>query len=461
MPPGESTSSDNDPSKTLRRRVHPSRSVLCEIEPLAHKCIAEEIRAQKDLERLANNTPILLNLRADTPETVVSEILNFLVRSGDLPIEGLSEAKNAIYGQGALQPDPRDADNCEDAFDAPSHSAQQLPTRHDSSSMLRVNYNSSHWYRNILGPGYIIPFARLNALNSASQNIVAIARLSKNCNLGVANDKLVRFVIIVLGPMRELRETKAPFELARTLASVFQDDEFFSDARNAANETQFREAMHRFLSREKDQLSGSAPETLADTTFARTGKFAGGLIADIKRRYNPSVYKSDWLDGIRDSRSLLKFLSATVWLFFAIIMPTIAFGALNQDNTRQDPDNVNQIGDIGVIETIISQAIAGLTFAMFAGQPLTVVMTTAPLTVFIDVLKRWSEALGIEFLPFYAWTGIWTAVILMILVVTDSCSIMKYCGHFTEEIFAMLIAALFISEYVKATDQAIRKTHRS
>ncbi len=104
---------------------------------------------------------------------------------------------------------------------------------------------------------------------------------------------------------------------------------------------------------------------------------------------------------------------------------------------------------IGVIETIISQAVAGIIFAVFAGQPLTIVMTTAPLTVFIDVLYRWCLTLQIPFLPFYAWTGLWTAIILVILVVTDACFVMKYCGHFTEEIFAMLIAALFIGEYFK------------
>lgn len=76
-------------------------------------------------------------------------------------------------------------------------------------------------------------------------------------------------------------------------------------------------------------------------------------------------------------------------------------------------------------------------------------MTTAPLTVFIDVLFRWCNSLDIPFLPFYAWTGIWTAAILIVLVLFDACYIMKYCGHFTEEIFATLIAALFESEYVK------------
>lgn len=180
--------------------------------------------------------------------------------------------------------------------------------------------------------------------------------------------------------------------------------------------------------------------------FKRSGRLGGGLIADIRRRYKPSVYLSDWTDGMRDSASLLKYLSTIVWLYFAILMPTIAFGSLNNDNTAQGG---SAKGEIGVIETLISQAISGVVFAAFAGQPLVIIMTTGPLTVFINVLATWTDALEIPFLPFYAWTGFFTAAILVVLVVTDAFSLMRFCGYFTEEIFAALIAAIFIGEFLK------------
>lgn len=427
----------------LRRRLPHSRALLCEVGPLRHKSVAEEIRGFKDLARLADTAAVVLNLRATTPEPVVEALLDALVESNQLPRDALPESRSALFGRQPLSQSRREADNCEDAFDEAGHS-NTLPviTPDASNNSIKDPESAAHWHKNILGQGYIIPFARLNGLNASDQCIVAIARLTHSCNLGVVNDSLIRFVIVVLGPMRELKETKAPFELAHTLSSLFQDDEFLPEAKRADKEEDFREAIRTYLSREKERAAEDCgnEESLADKTFKRTGKFAGGLIADVKRRYNPSVYKSDWVDGIRDPRSLLKYLSTTVWLYFAIIMPTIAFGALNDKNTEQN---------LGVIETIVSQAFAGLVFAIFAGQPLTIVMTTAPLTVFIDVLFRWCESLDIPFLPFYAWTGIWTAVILLILVVFDACYIMKYCGHFTEEIFATLIAALFVAEYVK------------
>lgn len=409
------------------------------MEPLHHKSVADEIRGHKDLDRLSESAPVLLQVRATTPERIVAALLDALIEKQQLPPEAREQASTALFGTEPIVNIRRSADNREDAYDGHiSNSA--LPIAADQS-LDDSPRSTAHWHKNILGAGYIIPFARIPALDSTDKCVVAIARLASDSNLGVVNNSLIRFVIIVLGPMREVKETKSPFELAHTLSSLFQDDQFFSEAKSVHQSSHVRLAMRKYLSRVTDRTTQDQQVlTQADRVFARTGKFAGGLIADIKRRYKPSVYKSDWLDGVTDIRSWLKYISTTVWLFFAIIMPTIAFGALDDDNTD---------GQLGVIETIVSQAFAGLVFAVLAGQPLTIVMTTAPLTVFIDVLFKWSEALGIPFLPFYAWTGIWTAVILLILVVTDACYIMKFCGHFTEEIFATLIAALFISEYVK------------
>lgn len=443
-----STSSTRS-SSLLRQRpsrrppAQQQRALLCEIEPLSQKSVAEEIRGHKDLARFADTAPLVLGLPATAPDRVVRALLDALVAAGQLPPEALPEASNALFGTEPLVYASREADNWEDAFDDPSRSGQSaLPTLRQTSQQVDSE-SAGHWHKNILGSGFIIPFARLNGLNASDRCVVAVARLASNCNLGVANGSLIRFVIIVLGPVRELKGTKTPFEIARTLSAMFQNDGFFSEARRTPEDDQFRNAIRKYLSKETDRSSqtyAAGEQSLVDKTFARTGKFAGGLVADIKRRYNPSVYKSDWTDGISDPRSLLKYLSTTVWLFFAVIMPTIAFGALDDDNTE---------ANIGVIETIVSQAFAGAAFAIFAGQPLTIVMTTAPITVFIDVLFSWCRSLEIPFLPFYAWTGLWTAAILLILVVTDACYIMKYCGHFTEEIFATLIAALFVSEYIK------------
>lgn len=438
------------------------RLLLCEVEPLPHKSVAQEIRGHKDLRRVADFAPIVLKVSPTSPDRVIHSLLFALVDAGLLPLDAVGEATDALIGHEPSDSVRRDPLNSEDAFDSParpSMSAPLLPvvqvpdqfsedfqgaSRHtDSLSVLKSNTGPAHWRRHILGQGFIIPFARISGFNKDDDHsVVAIAQLTSNTNLGTSNDTMVRFVAVVLGPMREVKETKTPFEVARTLASLFQDDTFILTARLSEGDDAFRGAILDYLKRQtnaKVELNNQSEKLKVDTTFARTGRFAGGLVADIKRRYRPRSYLSDWTDGLLEMRALRKYLSAIVWLYFAIVMSTIAFGALNEEDTD---------GDIGVIETLVSQAFAGIVFAVFSGQPLAIAKTTPPMVVFIDVLYKWSISLGIPFLPFYAWTGIWTAIVLVILVVTDACFIMKYCGHFTEEIFAMLIAALFISEYI-------------
>lgn len=57
-----------------------------------------------------------------------------------------------------------------------------------------------------------------------------------------------------------------------------------------------------------------------------------GLTRDIKKRY--SVYLSDYIDGFKGDKTILKCLATTLFLFFSIILPAIAFGVLNSNNTN-------------------------------------------------------------------------------------------------------------------------------
>jgi len=69
-----------------------------------------------------------------------------------------------------------------------------------------------------------------------------------------------------------------------------------------------------------------------------------------------------------------KVLSTAVFLYFACLLPSIAFGVLNSDMTDDK---------ISVPKAVASQCLGGIFFSIFAGQPLIVVMTTAPLTLYV------------------------------------------------------------------------------
>lgn len=57
-----------------------------------------------------------------------------------------------------------------------------------------------------------------------------------------------------------------------------------------------------------------------------------------------------------------------------------------------------------------------------------------------------SREQGLDFLPFRAWIGLWTAFLLMLIVAFDLSALVRYITRFTEESFASLIAVIFIVE---------------
>ena len=185
---------------------------------------------------------------------------------------------------------------------------------------------------------------------------------------------------------------------------------------------------------EHEHKATDAPRpSLPDAGLSWTGRFAGGLMDDLRRRL--PHYLSDFKDGFHS-----KVLGSTLFLFFACLANTIAFGGLTGFMTG---------GEIGTTEMLVSTAVGGICFALFSGQPLTILGGTGPIVIFTALLYTTCQSLGYEFLPVYAWVGIWSGVLLMILAVIDASALMRHFTRFTDEIFAGLIAVIFIVEAVK------------
>ena len=164
----------------------------------------------------------------------------------------------------------------------------------------------------------------------------------------------------------------------------------------------------------------------------RTGRFCGGLVRDIKRRY--SVYISDFTDAFD-----IHCLAAIVFVYIASLAPAITFGGILSEKTG---------GWIGVSETILATGLAGVMFALLGGQPLTIISFTGPLAVFEKSTYELSESWDIEYLPFRAWIGIWVMFVCFIIVAFEGCFLVRYFTRFTEEIFACLIAFTLIYDAV-------------
>lgn len=153
-----------------------------------------------------------------------------------------------------------------------------------------------------------------------------------------------------------------------------------------------------------------------------------GMVADLKRR--APHYWSDWTDGFHT-----RVLSSTLFMVFTSIAPAITFAGVLSTET----DN-----HLGPVEVILSTTITGSMFALFAGQPLCIVGVTGPVTIFTVAIYQLANNFDIPFIPFYAWTQIWAAIMHMLIAIFNLCDMIELVSRYSCETFGMLIAIIYL-----------------
>uniref|UniRef100_A0A5K3FKF3 Anion exchange protein n=1 Tax=Mesocestoides corti TaxID=53468 RepID=A0A5K3FKF3_MESCO len=172
-----------------------------------------------------------------------------------------------------------------------------------------------------------------------------------------------------------------------------------------------------------------------DPALMRTGRLFGGLLLDLKRR--APFYLSDFTDALH-----IQCFASFFFLYFACLTPIITFGGLLSNVTG---------GYLGTMESIVSGAVVGIMYALFAGQPLTIMGSTGPVLVFESIIYRLCETNRWAYLSFRFWIGMWVSLMLFIVVAFDLSALVRFITRFTEESFALLIALIFIFEAIKKT----------
>ncbi|XP_013390370.1 sodium bicarbonate cotransporter 3 [Lingula anatina] len=178
-----------------------------------------------------------------------------------------------------------------------------------------------------------------------------------------------------------------------------------------------------------------------ESTLSRTGKLFGGLVQDVKRKIK--FYVSDVKDALH-----IQCLATILFLYFACLTANVTFGGLLGISTDLHMAN---------IENLVAAGFVGITYALFSGQPLTIMGSTGPMLVFEGVSYRFCKENGIDYLPFRFWEGMWTALILLTIVIFDLSALVRYITKFTEESFAMLISVIFIVEAVEKSIHILKK----
>lgn len=275
--------------------------------------------------------------------------------------------------------------------------------------------------------GVAIPHCYLG--EGPAEPMVIFTRLAQPVNLGAPDGVPTRFLFVLLGP------PGAPDGHLDTLmhvARMASDDELRYQLGEARDDVALAAAVDAWVAR--CEACAEEPAAPADDGLAFTGRFAGGLRADVARKR--AGYKADLRDGLHP-----KSFSATLFLLFACLAPAVTFGGLMGVFTG---------GAIGVVEMLVATAVGGVVFALTAGQPLVVLGGIGPLLIFTGILFQLSQDLGLPFLPTYAWVGLWTGLFLLILAVTDASALMRHFTRFTNEIFSVLMSLIFVYEAVRA-----------
>uniref|UniRef100_H2YQ29 Bicarbonate transporter-like transmembrane domain-containing protein n=1 Tax=Ciona savignyi TaxID=51511 RepID=H2YQ29_CIOSA len=240
----------------------------------------------------------------------------------------------------------------------------------------------------------------LCSLPMVNKSHVAIARLRNPLNLGNKCEE-IQFVIAIIAPKKE-KFTKNAVEIGRTFSSMMCNRNFRHSLMRAETEKQFKEALIVQSAKYKRQVTESLSEDadrgggeeFESYTFKQMGR---GIYDDIKRRL--PHYWSDYKDDVQSC--------------------------------------------------IVSQTLGGLIFAFMSGQPMLILVTTAPLALYVKVIKIVSTEFDLDFKAMYAMTGIWNGIFLLLQSVTNASMLMKYSTR--HEIFGFFIALAFSADAIKAT----------
>ncbi|KAH6845591.1 HCO3 transporter family-domain-containing protein [Chaetomium sp. MPI-CAGE-AT-0009] len=158
-----------------------------------------------------------------------------------------------------------------------------------------------------------------------------------------------------------------------------------------------------------------------------------GMVNDVRKR--APFYLSDWTDAWN-----YRVVPATVYMFFANILPALAFSLDMFNKTDMQ---------YGVNEVLLASVLGAVVFSVLACQPLVIVGVTGPITVFNYTVYDIMMPTGTNYLAFMCWIGIWSLVFHWILAVTNSCNWLRYVTRFPCDIFGFYVAFIYLQKGIQ------------
>ncbi|XP_030306501.1 LOW QUALITY PROTEIN: sodium bicarbonate transporter-like protein 11 [Calypte anna] len=439
VPPNATTENENDGCVLL----HTSRKYL------KLKNFEEEVRAHRDLDGFLARASIIVDEKATSLDDVLREMLKRFAKDSENvePSCNFEEIMSTLFTDSGT---PREGNGTPDVSESTGMN-NQTRTSHLKFHLL------SDTIQGVMATPTGVQYQQswlciICTIKSLQRRHVCISRLEKPQNWG-ENSCEVRFVILVLAPPK-MKSTKTATEVGRTFATMFSDITFRQKLLETKTDDEFKDALvhqRQLLTAVNQRPSGmsdghksNGPKPLKLQEFLNVGK---GIADDIAQRL--PMYALDFTDGvIGNNKAIGKYITTMIFLYFACLLPSIAFGSLNDENTR---------GAIDVKKTIFGQCIGGMLYALFSGQPLVVLLTTAPLALYINVIRGICDDYRLDFSAFYAWIGLWNSFFLVIYSLFNFSLLMKLFKRSTEEIIALFISITFVLDAIKGITKVFKK----
>ncbi|EDO40611.1 predicted protein, partial [Nematostella vectensis] len=338
--------------------------MLVKHQKIDMKNFSTEVRARKDIDRFLEKPTVLLNVHKTKIEDIIDLMLDKIIEDKQLQKVNFSAARTAFFTK--------------DSVHCLSHVIQGTEISEGGGWEETQNW-----------------LVAMADLPSIQQSHIAMSRLRHATNLGRTLQG-THLVVLILSPVKT-KKTKNSLELGRTFATLLSDIDF----RQSLLEAESKEEFVKVLAERKSDLSNNRNKPEINSKLVRsaskgfnpyhcvfnfqetsTMKPCRGIRDDFMRRM--PHYLSDFKDGVVGHRTLFKLVSTVIFLYFACILPSVAFGVLNSKNTK---------GKMDVQKVLVSQVFGGLFFSLLGGQPLIILLTTAPLALYIKDLTAGSHYL--------------------------------------------------------------------
>ncbi|KAI0299586.1 HCO3 transporter family-domain-containing protein [Russula brevipes] len=154
-----------------------------------------------------------------------------------------------------------------------------------------------------------------------------------------------------------------------------------------------------------------------------------GILRDIHAR--APWYWSDWKDAWN-----YRVLPATALVFFANVLPGIAFSLHLIESTQQ----------YGVSEVLLSSFMAAFIFSVVGAQPLCIAGVTGPITILNQTIFKILENRddSPDYLQFIGWVYLWGAIFHWITAALNWCNFLQYVTLFSCDTFGFYVAWTYI-----------------